>query len=81
LTTCYDISLTSSNILLRGLVFAFTTSIHIYGGAERTLKQLETGAQFANMLGGKDREDGVGHVMLGMWFATKLRGEFRFERH
>lgn len=39
------------------------------------LRQLETGRDISKMLGGKDRDDGVGQVVLGMWFARRLKGK------
>jgi hypothetical protein len=57
------------------MTFAFTTSPQWYGPTERVRSQLETGRDIARLMGGKDREDGVGQVSLGIWFAYKLKGE------
>ncbi|WVQ83509.1 hypothetical protein IAT38_005650 [Cryptococcus sp. DSM 104549] len=73
LSTAYEISQKANNNILRLLIFAFTTSTHHYGGRERMFRQLETGRDIARMLGGKDREDGVGQIILGMWFAMRLK--------
>ncbi|EIW69189.1 hypothetical protein TREMEDRAFT_31472 [Tremella mesenterica DSM 1558] len=75
LSTAYEIAQRSNNNLLRCLIFAFTTSSHHYGGRDRILKQLETGRDLAHWLGGKDRQDQVGQIPLGVWFAVKLQGE------
>jgi hypothetical protein len=37
------------------------------------LRQLETGRDISMLLGGKDREDGIGQTVLGLWFAVNLR--------
>ncbi|OWZ64792.1 hypothetical protein AYX14_06385 [Cryptococcus neoformans] len=79
LSTAYEISQRSNNNILRLLIFAFTTSTHHYGGRERMLRQLETGRDISKMLGGKDRDDGVGQVVLGMWFARRLKEFYRQE--
>lgn len=78
LSTAYDIAQRSNNNVIRCLIFAFTTSFqHYYGGNERILRQLETGRDIASLLGGQDREDKVGQIPLGMWFAVKLQSHFR----
>lgn len=59
---------------MRCLISAFTTSTHLYGAEEKTLKQLEAGRDVARLLGGAERPDGVGQVLLGLWFAVKLKG-------
>lgn len=59
------------------MIFAFTSSTHVYGDRERLLKLIEAGATLAHLLGGRDRPDGVGQAVLGLWFAVKLRGELR----
>ncbi|KAK4685187.1 hypothetical protein P7C73_g4969, partial [Tremellales sp. Uapishka_1] len=74
LSTAYEIAHKANNNILRGLIFAFTTSVHLYGGRDRTLLQLETGRELAQLIGGKDRADGVGQVSLGLWFLVKLKG-------
>ncbi|KIR58032.1 hypothetical protein I314_05997 [Cryptococcus bacillisporus CA1873] len=79
LSTAYEISQKANNNVLRLLIFAFTTSTHHYGGRERMLRQLETGRDISKMLGGKDRDDGVGQVVLGMWFARRLKEFYRQE--
>lgn len=79
LSTAYEISQKANNNVLRLLIFAFTTSTHHYGGRERMLRQLETGRDVSKMLGGKDRDDGVGQVVLGMWFARRLKEFYRQE--
>ncbi|WVQ77813.1 hypothetical protein IAR50_007503 [Cryptococcus sp. DSM 104548] len=79
LSTAYDISQKANNHILRLLIFAYTTSTHHYGGRERMHRQLETGKDIARMLGGKDREDGVGQVVLGLWFARRLKEFYRQE--
>lgn len=77
LSAAYDICHRSGNNILRALVFAFTTSTHLTGSEDRILKQLETGREIAAQMGGKDREDGVGLVALGLWFGVKLKREWR----
>ncbi|WWC68929.1 uncharacterized protein I206_102865 [Kwoniella pini CBS 10737] len=79
LSTAYEISAKSNNNFLRLLIFAFTTSTHHYGGRERMYRQLETGKELAKMMGGKDRPDGVGQVILGLWFAYRLKEYYRQE--
>ncbi|KIY32195.1 hypothetical protein I305_05494 [Cryptococcus gattii E566] len=79
LSTAYEISQKANNNILRLLIFAFTTSTHHYGGRERMLRQLETGRDISKILGGKDRDDGVGQVVLGMWFARRLKEFYRQE--
>ncbi|KIR32042.1 hypothetical protein I352_05671 [Cryptococcus deuterogattii MMRL2647] len=79
LSTAYEISQKANNNILRLLIFAFTTSTHHYGGRERMLRQLETGRDISKMLGEKDRDDGVGQVVLGMWFARRLKEFYRQE--
>lgn len=74
LSIAYEVSQRSNNNVLRILIFAFTTSVHHFGTSERMLRQLETGRDIACLLGGKDRDDGVGQTVLGLWFAVKLRG-------
>ncbi|KAK8861295.1 hypothetical protein IAR55_002114 [Kwoniella newhampshirensis] len=73
LSTAYEISQRTNNNVLRLLIFAFTTSTHHYGGRERMLRQLETGRDISRLLGGKDRADGVGQTVLGLWFAYRLK--------
>ncbi|WVQ94355.1 hypothetical protein IAU59_001434 [Kwoniella sp. CBS 9459] len=79
LSAAYEITRESNNNVLRLLIFAFTTSTHHYGGRERMFRQLETGRDLAKLMGGKDREDGVGSVILGLWFALHLKDHFRQE--
>lgn len=74
LSHAYEIS-RKGNPLLHGLIFAFTTGTHVYGERDRTLKLLDAGATLSQRLGGKDRQDGVGQAVLGLWFAIKLRGQ------
>jgi hypothetical protein len=76
LSAAYDICHRSGNNILRALVFAFTTSTHLTGSEDRILKQLETGREIAAQMGGKDRQDGVGLVALGLWFTVKLKREW-----
>ena len=78
LSTAYNVTQRSNNHILRCLIFAFTTSLHLYGSVERILLQLETGRDLAGLMGGKDRSDGVGQLALGLWFAQKLKGIFGF---
>ncbi|WWD16802.1 hypothetical protein CI109_101234 [Kwoniella shandongensis] len=73
LSTAYEISGKANNNVLRLLIFAFTTSTHHYGNRERMFRQLETGRDIARLLGGKDRPDGVGQTILGLWFAYRLK--------
>jgi hypothetical protein len=75
LSTAYDICQRSNNNVLRALIFAFTTSTHLTGSEERVLKQLETGREIAMLMGGKEREDRVGQLALGLWFSIKLKRE------
>ncbi|WWC87569.1 uncharacterized protein L201_002459 [Kwoniella dendrophila CBS 6074] len=79
LSTAYEISVKSNNNILRLLIFAFTTSTHHYGGRDRMYRQLETGKELAKLMGGRDRQDGVGQVVLGIWFAYRLKEYFRQE--
>ncbi|ODN72825.1 hypothetical protein L202_08258 [Cryptococcus amylolentus CBS 6039] len=79
LSTAYEISQKANNHILRLLIFAYTTSTHHYGGRQRMQRQLETGKDIAKMLGGKDRPDGVGQVVLGWWFARRLKEFYRQE--
>ncbi|WVN85468.1 uncharacterized protein L203_100614 [Cryptococcus depauperatus CBS 7841] len=79
LSTAYELSQKSNNNILRLLIFAFTTSTHHYGGRERMLRQLETGIEISRMVGGKDRPDGVGQIVLGLWFARRLKEFWRQE--
>ncbi|WVF66742.1 hypothetical protein IAT40_001484 [Kwoniella sp. CBS 6097] len=79
LSASYEITNGSNNNTLRLLIFAFTTSTHHYGGRDRMFRQLETGRDLARLMGGKDREDGVGSIILGLWFALKLKNHFRQE--
>ena len=79
LTTAYNISKDANNNVLRSMIFAFTTSVHLYGAGEKQLQQLETGQELAKLMGGKDAEDGVGQLALGLWFAEKLREYHRRE--
>ncbi|WWC98854.1 hypothetical protein V866_005747 [Kwoniella sp. B9012] len=79
LSNAYEISVRSNNNILRLLIFAFTTSTHHYGGRERMYRQLETGKELAKLMGGKDRPDGVGQVILGLWFAYRLKEYYRQE--
>jgi hypothetical protein len=76
LSAAYEISQRANNNILRCLIFAFTTSVHLYGAIDKTLRQLEAGRELARLFGGKDRSDGVGQLALGLWFAEKLKGEF-----
>ncbi|RSH94344.1 hypothetical protein EHS25_004147 [Saitozyma podzolica] len=80
LSAAYDICHRSGNNILRALVFAFTTSTHLTGSEDRILKQLETGREIAAQMGGKDREDGVGLVALGLWFGVKLKRWYRMNK-
>lgn len=66
----------ANNNVFRCLIFAFTTSVHLYGAADKMLRQLETGRELAKLMGGKDRPDGVGQLALGLWFTEKLKGEW-----
>jgi hypothetical protein len=75
ISATYDLCQSANNNLLRGLVFAFTTSTLLTGHDERVAKQLETGLELSTLLGGKDREDRVGQTVLGLWFALRLRSE------
>lgn len=63
--------------MLHVLIFAFTTGNHLYGDFERQTRQLEAGHRLAQMLGGKDRTDGVGQPVLGLWYSVKLREQYR----
>lgn len=74
ITLAYDLASKANNNVLRTLIFAFTTSTHLTGTQDKILKQLETGREIAWLMGGKDRDDGVGQVALGLWFAVKLKG-------
>lgn len=80
LTQAYELCQRSSNLPLKCLMFAFTTSVHLFGPVERTVKQLETGRAIAKSMGGKDREDGVGQASLGQFFAVKLKSELVITR-
>ena len=75
LTSAYELCQTANNNILRCLIFAFTTSVHLFGAADKMLRQLETGRDLAKLMGGKDRVDGVGQLALGLWFAEKIKGE------
>ncbi|OCF58359.1 hypothetical protein L486_04392 [Kwoniella mangroviensis CBS 10435] len=79
LSNAYEISVRSNNNILRLLIFAFTTSTHHYGGRERMYRQLETGKELAKLMGGKDRPDSVGQVILGLWFAYRIKEYYRQE--
>ncbi|WVW79689.1 hypothetical protein I302_101659 [Kwoniella bestiolae CBS 10118] len=79
LSNAYEISVQSNNNILRLLIFAFTTSTHHYGGRDRMYRQLEAGKEVAKLMGGKDRADGVGQVLLGLWFAYRLKEYYRQE--
>lgn len=60
---------------MKCLIFAFTTSTHHYGPANKIRRQLETGRDLAKLMGGLDQPDGVGQLALGLWFSEKLKGE------
>ncbi|ORX36451.1 hypothetical protein BD324DRAFT_580804 [Kockovaella imperatae] len=79
LSNAYEVSQRANNNVLRCLIFAFTTSVHLYGTADRTIRQLETGRELARLMGGRDRPDGVGQLALGLWFAQKLKVHHRRE--
>ncbi|ORY27685.1 hypothetical protein BCR39DRAFT_537919 [Naematelia encephala] len=81
LAHAYELATRAKHEILRCLIFAFTTSTHLYGEEDKTLKQLETGRDLAMLLGGKDREDGVGQMLLGLWFAYKLKEHHRRAGH
>jgi hypothetical protein len=70
----YEICRKGNHNMLYCLIFAFTTGAHMYGDRERQLKQLDTGRHVANLLGGRDRPDGIGQPILGLWYAVKLKG-------
>jgi hypothetical protein len=75
ISSTYDLCQTSNNNVIRGLIFAFTSTTLLTGSDERIAKQLETGLEISSLLGGKDREDKVGQTVLGLWFALRLRSE------
>ncbi|OCF42525.1 hypothetical protein I317_03641 [Kwoniella heveanensis CBS 569] len=79
LSTAYEITMKANNNVLRLLIFAFTTSTHHYGARDRQFRQLETGRELARLMGGKDKADGVGSVILGIWFALRLKEYYRQE--
>ncbi|WWC59919.1 uncharacterized protein I303_102481 [Kwoniella dejecticola CBS 10117] len=79
LSTAYEICSKSNNNVLRLLIFAFTTSTHHYGGRERMFRQLIAGRDLAKLMGGRDRPDGVGQVVLGLWFNYRLKEYYRQE--
>lgn len=65
----------ANNNILRCLIFAFTTSSHLYGAIEALVDQLEAGRHMVSLMGGKERPDGIGQLVLGLWFTEKLKGE------
>lgn len=75
IVSAYEICQKSNSNLFRLLIFAYTTSVHIYGSEVNTLRQLETGRDISALLGGKGRTDGVGQAAFGIWFNQRLRGE------
>lgn len=79
LSNAYSQTRKANNNVLRCLIFAFTTSSHLYGAIDALLDQLETGRHMASLMGGKDRSDGVGQLVLGLWFTEKLKGGFTLD--
>jgi hypothetical protein len=77
LSTAYEICTKGHNHVLRCLIFAFTTSTHLYGASDAYAKQLEAGRDLARLIGGKGKADGVGQLVLGLWYAEKLKGSSR----
>ena len=72
LRQAFQVSYKNADKLLYVLLYAFLASVDVSGEFERVEKQLETGKELTRSMGGMDREDGVGHGSLGVWFSKKL---------
>jgi hypothetical protein len=75
LRQAFQVSYKNADKLLYVLLYAFLASVDVSGDFERVEKQLETGKELAKSMGGMDREDGVGHGSLGVWFSKKMSRE------
>jgi hypothetical protein len=75
LRQAFQVSYKNADKLLYVLLYAFLASVDVSGEFERVEKQLETGKELAKSMGGMDREDGVGHGSLGVWFSKKMSRE------
>ena len=75
LRQAFQVSYKNADKLLYVLLYAFLASVDVSGEFERVEKQLETGKELARSMGGMDREDGVGHGSLGVWFSKKMSRE------
>jgi hypothetical protein len=75
LRQAFQVSYKNADKLLYVLLYAFLASVDVSGEFERVEKQLETGKELAKSMGGVDREDGVGHGSLGVWFSKKMSRE------
>ena len=75
LRQAFHVSYKNADKLLYVLLYAFLASVDVSGEFERVEKQLDTGKELAKCMGGLDREDGVGHGSLGVWFSKKMSRE------